>query len=415
MKSHKALFLGVSITILVLVAAWTLYWYYLRSPQLSLTLSPAQAVVKVDSASGHAKQSISVGSHTIEVSADGFVPYKKTVTLDRTQVLNLSVLLKPIPTPLILSNNVEDHPSFVHRTEVFFLGNGGKTLYRTLSTAGQTNLHIDPMTPDTLSDINKVVWKPDGSVAMLKRSDGVYLYDFMRYDLLHQTNTLWGTNIDDMVWDPSGNQLAYTYYGANNEQSLKFADIQNKNVSIVANLAKENIDHPTLSWSPDGQAILLISNSAQKKTNYLYSMDVVTKKITQVTDTGEVSGAKWSPDSKHIAYIAPGHNQSGANVALVWVAEADGSGITPLNAAASDSTKVTWNNDSASLVVAETVAGANDQLVKIALSGTMTPYAYTTSEAFHPQNLTTVPDNDRVLFFNGGTFMSLPLVLTEYK
>ncbi len=416
MKSHKALFIGVLITVSILSVAWAIYWYALRSPQLILTTSPSNAVVTIDGTSvTSAKKTLSVGEHKLSVSSIGFVTYDRLFTLKRAQGLHLNILLKAIPTPVTLSTRVENSPSFVRGSEVFFLGNGGRTLYRSRADAGLTTQRVEPMTPDTLTDVQKVIWRPDGEVAFIKRSDGIYLYDFMRYDLLHQTNTLWGTSIDDIIWDPSGKRVAYTYYGADGEQSLKFADVENKAVSIVANLANNNVNHPTILWSPDGKSILLKSNSDQKKTNYLYVYDVFSKKITQVTTLGEVEGAKWSPDSLSILFTAPGQSTEGKTGLAIWVVKTDASGLKPLNVIVDGILSATWTNDSQSIVVASPQAGEGDKLLEVKIDGQIAPFIMSSPISLHPKHLITISGDERVLFFNEGQFMSLALVSGKYE
>lgn len=416
MKSHKALFIGVLITFLILVVAVAIYWYILRSPQLILTTSPTNAMITVDgNAFTSANSKLSVGEHKLTASASGFVAYNSTFSLKRAENLRLNILLKAVPSPVTLSTNVENYPSYVKGSEVFFLGNGGRTLYRSHADVGLTTVRVEPMTPDTLSDVQKVIWRPDAEVAFLKRSDGVYLYDFMRYDLLHQTNTLWGTNIDDIAWNPNGTQVIYTYYGANNEQSLKLSDVQNKVTSVVANLAKDNIDHPTVTWSPDGQFILLKPNSDQKKTNYLYVYDIFNKKITQLTSLGEVEGAKWSPDSLSILYTAPGQNAKGVAGFALWLAKADGLSVKPLNVIVDGILNATWTNDSKNIVAASPKADTSDQILEVNVDGQTAPYIWDNSLKLRPRHLITVSSDDRVLFFNDGQFMSLALVSEQYR
>ncbi len=416
MKSHKALFIGILITFLILTVAIAVYWYVLRSPQLILSTSPANATVTVDgNAFTSSNNTLSVGEHRLSASAGGFVTYDKTFSLKRAESLRLNILLKAVPSPVTLSANVENYPSFVKGGEVFFLGNGGRTLYRSRADAGLTTLRVEPMTPDTLSDVQKVIWRPDAEVAFLKRSDGVYLYDFMRYDLLHQTNTLWGTDIGDIAWNPNGAQVVYTYYGAGGEQSLKLSDVQNKVTSVVANLAKDNIDRPTITWSPDGQSILLKPNSDQKKTNYLYVYDVFSKKITQLTSLGEVEGAKWSPDSLSILYTAPGQNAQGNTGFALWLAKADGLSVKPLNVIVDGILSATWTNDGQGIVAASPSAGASDQILEVDTSGQIAPYLWDNSLLLHPRHLITVIGDERVLFFNNGQFMSLALVSEQYR
>lgn len=415
MHSKKVLLLGGSSVVVVISAAVFIYLTFLRVPELTLTVSPANASVEIDGKPLQADTlKSSVGTHQLKVSALGFVTYEKSVEFVRAKTTHIAVLLKPIPTAILLSSNVTDSENFAKDPSIFFLGNGGKTLYQTKTDPGQAAMRAEAITPDTLSDIKQVIWRPDAGVAFLKRSDGIYLYDFMRYDLLNQTMTLWGTGIDQIAWDPRGLRVAYTWYGPNNEQSLIFSDIQNKNISRVANLVKENIEHPLIIWAPNGEQLLMIGRSEQKKTNYLYSFDIFSKKVTQISDIGEVEGAEWSPDGNRIAYTAPGRDQDGKNSLIVWVANADGSGLSPLGVGVASISKVTWAGDSQSLVVA--VSGANDdQLVNVDLGGTITPYQYNTMATFHPNHLVQVGEDNRIMFNMAGSLYSLSLISPRYQ
>ncbi len=416
MRSHKVLIIGTALTILLLIGAGILYWYVLRSPQVILSTSPDNATVLFDNAPAASLIPTSPGSHTLSAKAPGFVPYTKTIATKRGQDLHVNILLKPIPAPTTLSSNAVVAPSFIKGSDAYFLGNQGKTLYHASTNPGQATLQVEPMTPDTLSGVLEVVWRPDAEVAFLKRADAIYLYDFMRHDLLHQTNTLWGTNIDEVAWSPDGSRVVYTYYGPNNEQSLKFADSQNKNTTIVASLTQSKIDHPSLQWSPDGSRILLIPRSSQKRTDYMYTLDVLTHKITQLTDAGQVEGGIWSPDSHTIAYVAPGLTTSGSNTMILWIANADGSGVKPLSIPVTDIGKVTWTNNSQSLVAAQANSGADDTLVNVDVNGGVNQYQYINpGGGFSPQYLNMVAGDERVLFLNKGVFMSLPLITGKYE
>ncbi|GEM_PF-3052963 len=415
MRSHRVLYIGLLITALVIVGAGGLYWFVLKSPKLVVAPSPANAEVSVDGSTIHAsKVEVAPGEHTVKVTSPDYVDYVKKVTLKRGQQLVLPVLLKPIPSPVVLSSDIATLPSFADGSNVYFLGNSGRTIYRTRHNSGQATVSIEPMTPDTLSDIQDIVWRSDAEAALLKRSDGIYFYDFQRRDLVNQSMTLWGKDIDQLAWSPSGIQVAYTYYGSNGEQTLIFADVQNKNIRRVANLAKEGIDHPSLQWSPDGQQLLLLARSPQKKTNYLYSLDIFTQKVTQLTEVGEVEGARWSPDGKHIAYVTVGKDSSGATANIVWVANADGSGVKPLNVPAESISKVGWVSNDA-LVVAVNNPGKDDQFTAVPLEGDSSAYQYRQpGAAFHPDHLLTIAGESRVLFFSNNQFLSLSLISSTY-
>lgn len=418
MKSHKVLIIGILISGVIFAGALALYAFILKSPTVIVQSSPASATVSIDKTTSESHRiNLKPGSYSLSVSFTGYVTYEGSFTVKRGQKLVLPILLKPIPTATLLTTNLNSLPQFFDAShDVYFLGNSGKTLYRTRNLVGVAGVKVEAMTTDTLAGTEKVVVRPDGEVALLKNADGIFLYDFKRYDFLNQSKTLWGTSIDDFAWSPNNLQVAYTYYGANGEQSLVLSDILNKNQRKEIDLTKDKIDHPTVAWSADSQNILLIANSAQKKTNYIYTYDLFIKKLTQLSEVGEVEGAKWSPDAKYIAYVAPGRDSSGNTTNLAWIAKSDGSGVTPLNVAVPSISKLSWDNASASIIIASPdTSNGGEKLLNVDLQGNVTPYQYKTTANFAPDNLMSIPSDDRLLFTNNGQLMSLGLITNKYK
>ncbi len=415
MKSHKVPLIGLFIGACIIAGAFAIYWFTLRSPKLVIQPSPESAQISVDGTRVNSTTiATTIGSHAVEVSAPDFVTYHKTITVKRTDQVVLPVLLKPIPSPIIITADTINTPDFVLNGSVYFLGNGGKTIYRTKSGSSGASPTIEPMTPDILSGVEQIIWRPDGEVAFLKRADGIYLYDFKRRDLLHQTDTLWGQNIDAIAWSPKSDYVVYTYYSGN-EKLLKRADIQNKNTTILANLDTENVDHPSLQWSPNGEQILLIPTSSQKKTNYMYTFDIFSKKISQLSDAGEVIGARFSPDGAHIAYVAPGRDQTGAAVTIIWVANSDGSGIAPLNLSVQSISEIAWLQNSQSVVTITATSTGEKKLVNLDLSGHTFDYQYhKLAQGFSPDFLISIPKESKILYLDHGQLQSLSLINPTY-
>lgn len=417
MKSHKVLIIGILVCAIIFALAFALYAFILKSPTVIIQSSPENASVSINkTAQPSHRLTITPGSYDISVSATGYVTYEGTINVKRGQKLVLPILLKQIPQATLLTSNLNTIPQFFDKThDVYFLGNNRSTLYRTRNLVGEAGVKVEAMTSDTLASPDKVAVRPDGEVALLKNADGVFLYDFKRYDFLNQSKTLWGTNIDDFAWSPNNLQVAYTYYGANGEQSLMLSDIVNKNQRREIDLTKDKIDHPLIAWSQDSQHILLVAQSSQKKTNYIYTYDLFIKKLTQLTEIGEVDGAKWSPDGQYIAYVAPGRDSSGAIVNTAWIAKADGSGVTPLNVQVASISKLSWDNSSISVIVSSLdKASGDEKLLNIDLKGEITPYQYTQPTKFAPDNIMSIPEDNRLLFTNNGQLMSLGLITNKY-
>jgi hypothetical protein len=416
MKSYKVLLIGILISATIFTAAFALYAFILKSPTVIVQSSPESATVLINKIEQPSHRlTLKPGSYDLTVSFTGYVTYQGSITLKRGQKLVLPILLKQVPTATLLTTNLNTVPQFFDAThDVYFMGTNNTTLYRTRNLVGEAGVKVEAMTSNTLLGAEKVAVRPDGEVALIKMSDGIYLYDFKRYDFLNQSKTLWGTNIDDFAWSPNNLQVAYTYYGANGEQSLMLSDIQNNNQRREIDLTKDKIDHPSIAWSDDSRHLLLVAKSTQTKTNYIYTYDLFIKKFAQLTEVGEVEGAKWSPDGEYIAYVAPGRDSAGSTTNIAWIAKSDGSGVTPLNVAVSSISKLCWENNSTGVIVASNNTDGSIKLQSVDLSANITPYQYAPPTKFNPDNIMSIPKDSRLLFTNDGQLMSLGLITSKY-
>ncbi len=411
MRSHKALIIGLLTVLVIGTGAFFLYWFELRSPIINLIISPAGATIKIDGKTVPTlPEKSTVGQHTITISEQGYVTYTRTIKLVRTEQYNLTVLLKPTPSPMTVGGvSAVSELTFINGNLVM-LGNNGTALYSVNTSGDQSAFNASLLTSNTLSGVEKVVWRPDGKVALIKKSDGVYLYDFSRTNLLNQTMTLWGTGIGDITWSPDSFQAVYSYYNNNGEQSLIASDVQNDNTKIIANLAQAHINHPILSWSPDGQYISMIDQSPQKDTNYLYNISVFDDQITQLTQTGNVTGAIWSPNSQWLAYTT--HSQTNGQNTL-WLVNNQNQTIKPLNVDVSSIKDVCWSPDSKSLIIAEQT-NQGYSLVNVGLNNNVLNYQYSDSTGFAPSEAAVSPDGKYLFYAQNNRLESLSLITNNY-
>lgn len=407
MKSHKVLIIGIFITLFILGAAAILYWKVLNTSVIEITTTPSNAQIKIDGkdvSSNNIK--LNAGEHTIEISANGYVPNTQKVVLKRAQKITVNSLLKEVPTITQLATKPISGSYFMRNNYAYYLGSEGRTIYRTLLSLPASPINTEAITPDNLSKIENLSWNPDASSVLMKRSDGVYMYNFSRDNLVNQTMTLWATDIDQIAWSPSGVQIAYTYYPTSGEKSLILADAQNKNIRRVINLDKENINHPQIGWSPDGKYIYLISTSQQVNSNYLYVYDATVDVAKRVSETANVKSAVWSPDEQYIAYVAPGG--SGENT--VWSVTADGENNKDMNISVSGPNHIGWASDSQSLIVSKDYS-----LHKIDLNGTNSTYQFKNdSGKVDATFISQITGENRSVFVNNNQLYSVTLTTTGY-
>ncbi len=312
----------------LVVLALIIYFVFLNKATITLEIVPKNAVFTLNNApqpvnnSGIAKINVKPGDYTLRVEANKFVPYQQKLTLKTGSRFSQKVSLKSIPGPILL----QDGTTLVQKygdNQISYLGNENKTLYTVSAVAdssGATTLGSKKaITPPVFSGVDRVAYSPDRALAIIKIGSDAYLYDFNRYDILHQDMKKIGTDIGEVVWAPDQNRIAYYYAPASGERSLIFADPLNQNPQRVLSLA--NINNPSLNWSKDGSTILMVPHNSQPDDNKVYVFDVYLKQLKNVTDFGGVISVKYTEDGKHIVYFVA---DDGAKNPAAWVMDASG-------------------------------------------------------------------------------------------
>lgn len=151
-------------------------------------------------------------------------------------------------------------------------------------------------------------WSPDGSQLSISSeksgSDEVYVINADGSNMVPLTNFSSNEISSHMTyWSPTGSQIAFSayhwvsIYARWNEAYLMNADGSNlENITIGS---KTEI----LSWSPNGTKLLIRSGqNINDVYDDLYVMSLPGHEIIQLTQTGLVAGATWSPDGNQIAF-----------------------------------------------------------------------------------------------------------------
>src|SRR3954447_1386652 len=101
--------------------------------------------------------------------------------------------------------------------------------------------------------------------------------------------------------------------------------------------------------SPDGRTVAFtvqtVDIEANKKPKQIYTVPIDGGSPRQITTAGEANErARWSPDSKRIAYIS---DRSGSP--QVWIMSADGSGAAQVTRVSTDAGGVLFSPDGRTL------------------------------------------------------------------
>ncbi|HLC38892.1 MAG TPA: PEGA domain-containing protein [Patescibacteria group bacterium] len=314
------------------------WWYFLAPGYLNLTVNPPGATIQVDNnKTSDTKTKLKPGSHTLTVQKQGYVNYSKQINIKRLQTIQLSVELMKNPAPAKVSSTQISN-FFTDKDGLVVLGNNGKTLYKIESETTTTNtsssnsdsseLTQKAISPDNLGGIEDIIWHPKENLAIMKIKQNkaalattlfanksvandqimTYLFDFKRYDLVNQEVTFWGTDIGDIVWSPSGENIYYSYAPASGEKTLISASKNNQNLERLLNFKESKIENPNISISADGKYLLIVSHSSNYDSNEVYLFEIVTKQLTKLTTGGHKIKAKFSPNSQQILYTSYGAN-----------------------------------------------------------------------------------------------------------
>lgn len=381
-----------------LVIAGAVYYFLFYQAILTINVEPSSANVEIAGTTnvGNTVIKLKPGSYQLQVSLTDYVSYQQDLTFKPSarQTIDITLnrqpeVVKLVDYPVLFATESADRQSLI------YLSNQGTTIYKIDGILGDTKEKPYAVTPTSFKDVQDIKWNLQNDLALVKQTNRWYLYDFKRYDLLHQESTQWPEGIGNLAWSPDGQKVAY-FFNTAGEKTLIRADKDNSNMERVYNLKDTNITDPKIYWSADGKTILLNDKS-------LYVFDVYTKTLTQLKQFESVTDAGFAPDSQHIIYEKDGG---------LYIIDLMGENKIDLKVATSLS-KAGWL-DSGNLVYFVT-DGNSDNLYKINTSSlTQSQYTYKPSYTINAKNLIITSDLSRVIFNQDDYEYSLKLVPKEY-
>jgi len=278
--------------------------WVLTNSFLSIKVSPRDASVFVDGEQvevndfGFAKERLSFGEHQLKVELDGYVSTIKSVTLKRGRTNSQNITLKTLPTTAKIANYGSFLTKGVNSDEFFYLGNDGSTIFRTKIQLNDSGIVIpasNAITNSNLWGIDEIIWSPKKDLALFRKSDGVYLFDFKKYDFVNQTETLWSESVGSIAWAPDNSKVAYY---ARDEKTLIFSNADNSTKERILNLENLNIANPILRWSPDSEWLAIIPRNSNKNDNKIYLLNAYSRVMKPVNNIGNKLDVVFSQNNK---------------------------------------------------------------------------------------------------------------------
>ncbi len=361
---------------LLIAATVAAVWFFTRS-FVTIDVSPRTANVILDGKelkviAGEVGINTSTGNHQLKIEADNYISENETIILKRGFNAKISVSLAATPRPIQINSTGVFLMKGSDFNDGYYLS--ASTIFKTKIGVGDNgNLNVienRPITGAVVNDVKEMIWSPDKQLALLRHSNGITLFDFMKYDFVHQTDTPWGGNdIGSIAWSPDNSKIAYYYTPSTGERSLIFANTTNTEITRVVNFAPEGgpvgaqlgIENPVLRWSPDSQWLTIIPQNKKTADNKIYLFNTYSRMMKTLTDTGNQTGAVFSPDSNHILY-STGDASSSKKLPELYLMNKDGSEKIDLKIRA-NLDAVTWTKDSKNIVVATTDQNTKTQTV----------------------------------------------------
>jgi hypothetical protein len=383
----------------LIIIGIVLYIFVFRYGSLAVNPTPvtAKTTVNNDSLSGPGKFRLANGTYNVKIESDGYVPYITQVNIKSASTLSINAVLKQTPVPKKLYSQNINFLTKGLEDSLLFLSNGGKTLYR-MNNITTDKQDVIPITPDTFSDLTEINWSPDKNLAVMKKNASTFLYDFKRYDLLHQEISSWPDGVGEVAWSPDGAYIAYYFNPSGGEKTIIRADKSNSNQERLYNLKDSEISDPKLVWSADGKYIILV-------TDNIYLLNVYTKELKKIVDQKKVNDAVFTPDSQSIIY---------SNSKGLFLTDLTGQIERNLEAITSTA-KIVFYSDTKEFLAAIPKTGKSDSLLKINYeTGETKEYYYDQSSATNFTNMVISSDKKTLFYQNMSNLYSLDLSASEY-
>ncbi|MBI3261434.1 PEGA domain-containing protein [Candidatus Berkelbacteria bacterium] len=267
----------IAIPLLALAIAFAVSY---RLGSIIVLPEPKNAQVLVDGKEVGFTSRLAPGSYQLTVTAPGYSPHRETLKIRALQIKRIRTSLRKLASAkLVVAEQVDLLSSNPEGDQFFYFNRQAKALFRLRFVEGPEGAKVEniPITPSVLGDLTEVAFAPDYSVAAVSdRTGSSGLYNFARYDLLHQEFKPYDSDSHSFAFDPEG-KLIYYRYSPGSEQTLVRSERSRDHIERLIDL-KDIGQDARLAISPDGNTILINNGKSA------YLAVITTKTISKVAD-----------------------------------------------------------------------------------------------------------------------------------
>jgi hypothetical protein len=287
-------------TLLFVVAALAVagfvFWRFFYLATITISPAPTTATVTINGTpTADRVFRVPSGSYQFTVAADGYRPQNLTVNVSLGSSVSKKVELVSLPQPeKLLEGNIRSLATSTDGKIIYF--EKGNVLYRhELNTP-----IVAPITPP-LNPITSVDWSEDFALALIHYVDGnVDLYDFNRYDLVHQEAKPLGKTIKQTAWIGDGTGFYYVNRTEAGDVAMMRANRAGSDVTRVGELA--GFPLPNFSMTIGQTHQLFLANKDLTQTGDIFLFNAHQRLFGQLTQSGASYGPIVSPNRKQIVY-----------------------------------------------------------------------------------------------------------------
>ncbi len=300
----RRLYSTLLLVLLALALAGWVFWRYFYIATIQIDPLPTQATVSINGKPSVDRLfQVPAGSYQFSVGAPGYRTENFSITVGtgdqvtkRVELVNLPKATKLLDGPLTSVAASND------RKILYFQKDTSLQRYDLTAPEGSPAVPITP----ALTDVTQVNWSKDFALALLYKKDGeVGLYDFNRYDLLHQEYRLLDKGIKNSQWNPDASGLFYQFQ-TDAEYSLVKATRSGAISERLADLRNLPIQSPDLIMTTAPNNLIYFSSRNPKVAGDIFLFSTFERIFAPITESGSAYGPVVAPDGKRIVYLDNG-------------------------------------------------------------------------------------------------------------